>query len=315
MSTRAAFRNSATSPMLAIALLFLLAVSVGGSRVVHAQNVDWMSADQAAALDLTFPVMVPGSVPAPFSGSPSISGGGGYYSLYWVNYGGPPTFLQITGDVGGSLPAGSPADLNEQLSINASVQGSDAIHDMTSIYDNVWWISGDVLYTVSSNNMTGTDSLSLANSLIALQAPVAEEPEPPAEEPASEPAEEEEPQAAEPESDPGASVEEAEPNDLADEVDGGELVTETGPEASQGPDDAVGETQPSASADEEGEATDPEQDAVSLTPTTSLVTSLLTGAASPAVVDGESSLSDGTGGATLPSRGDGTGGARQITIP
>ena len=60
------------------------------------------------------------------------------------------------------------------------MQGYDAIHDVTSIYDNVWWIAGGVLYMVSSNNMTGVDSLTLANSLIALEVP---EYVPPTEEP------------------------------------------------------------------------------------------------------------------------------------
>lgn len=149
-----------------------------------AQNVDWMTPEQASRLALDFPVMVPSWIPGPFSGSPAIQAGGGYYSLYWMIPGGEPTFLHITGEVGGSLPAGSPADLNQQLFINASVQGYDAIHDVTSIYDNVWWIAGGVLYTVSSRNMTGTDSLSLANSLIPLETPSVEpEPEEPVEEP------------------------------------------------------------------------------------------------------------------------------------
>ena len=155
-----------------------------------AQNVDWMTADQAASLGLDFTVLVPSWVPAPFGGGPSVEAGGGYYSLYWMIPGGDPTFLQVTGEVGGALPAGSPADLNQQLSVNASVQGYDAIHDVTSIYDNVWWVAGGVLYTVSSKNMTGTDSLSLANSLIALEAPAAQEPAP---EPTSPPAQQEAP--------------------------------------------------------------------------------------------------------------------------
>ncbi len=153
-------------------------------------NVDWMSEEQAAALDLSFPVLVPGWVPAPFAGAPSIQGGGGYYSLYWMISGGAPTFLQISGEVGGALPVGSPADLNVRLHVNASVNGYDAIHDVTAIYDNVWWIQGGVLYTVSSKNMTGTDSLSLANSLVQLQQPAQEPtaaPPTPTPEPTSEP--------------------------------------------------------------------------------------------------------------------------------
>lgn len=160
----------------AVALLVLCLVTMASPRLAAAQNVDYMSSDQAAQLDLGFSVLVPSWVPAPFGGSPAVQASGGYYSLYWMNGGGAPTFLQVTGEVGGALPAGSPADLNNQLFINASVQGYDAIHDVTSIYDNVWWIAGGVLYTVSSNNMTGTDSLSLANSLIELAPPAAADP-------------------------------------------------------------------------------------------------------------------------------------------
>lgn len=135
-------------------------------------NVEWMSEEQAAALNLSFPVLVPSWVPAPFAGAPSVQAGGGYYSLYWMVPGGDPTFLQVAGEVGGAMPVGSPADLNVRLEINASVNGYDAIHDVTAIYDNVWWVQGGVLYTVSSKNMTGTDSLALANSLVQLQPPV-----------------------------------------------------------------------------------------------------------------------------------------------
>lgn len=154
------------------------AIQTGSTARYASQNVDWLSAEQASLLALDFPVLVPGFIPGPFTGTPSISASGGYYSLYWMVSSGTPTFLQITGEVGGGLPAGSPADLNVELSVNANVQGSQAIHDVTSIYDTVWWISGGVLYTVSSRNMTGSDSLSLANSLYALQAPAAPEPEP-----------------------------------------------------------------------------------------------------------------------------------------
>ncbi|MGC4106503.1 MAG: hypothetical protein QM753_09155 [Thermomicrobiales bacterium] len=133
-----------------------------------AQNVDWMSSDAAASLNLGFTILVPSWVPSPFGGAPSISTSGGYYSLYWMNGGGDPTFLQITGQVGGSLPGGSPYDLNNQLFINASVNGYDAIHDVTPIYDQVWWIQDGVLYNVNSKNLADTDSLSLANSLMVL---------------------------------------------------------------------------------------------------------------------------------------------------
>jgi hypothetical protein len=155
------------------------------------QNVDWMSPETAASLDIGMNVMVPTWIPAPFSGvAPSVTAAGGYYQLYWMVPGGAPTFLYIEGTVGGSLPAGSPADLNKQLSVNASVQGWSAIHDIgipagseTPIYDQVWWVANGVLYTVSSNNMTGSDSLSVANSMIVLQSPVAAQPDPPTEAP------------------------------------------------------------------------------------------------------------------------------------
>src|SRR5699024_4106608 len=156
-----------------------------------------------ASLDLPLDVMVPTWVPEPFNEvAPSVSGSGGYYELYWMISGGAPTFLDIQGTVGGSLPTGSPADLNKQLSVNASVQGWDAIHDIgipagseTPIYDLVWWVANGVLYTVSSNNMTGSDSLSLANSLVVLQPPVSEE-APPVDE-AEPPVNEEEPPVSE----------------------------------------------------------------------------------------------------------------------
>jgi hypothetical protein len=181
VSTRALPGISVVLLVLALAILPVVGTSAGaapsaGDRTARLamQNVDWMTADQAARLNLSFPVMVPTWIPGPFGGAPSIQAGGGYYSLYWMNAGGAPTFLQISGQVGAAMPVGSPADLNVRLSVNASVQGYEAIHDVTSIYDNVWWVAGGVLYTVSSNNMTGTDSLSLANSLVPLQVPAAE---------------------------------------------------------------------------------------------------------------------------------------------
>lgn len=169
------FPKAVCLTILVAALLILT-----GPRVMPAaaQNVDYISARSGAALDLGFPVLVPSWVPAPFGGEPSIDGGGGSYSLYWMNGGGDPTFLQVTGVVGGGLPAGSPYDLNIQLSINASVNGYGAIHDVTPIYDAVWWIQGGVLYSVQSRNMTGTDSLSLANSLTQFVPPAAPGPEP-----------------------------------------------------------------------------------------------------------------------------------------
>jgi hypothetical protein len=132
--------------------------------------------------------------------APDVYAGDGSYSLYWMLPGTPPTFLHITGVVGGELPAGSKADLNVQLSINESVQGWPAIRDIgipagssTPIYDQVWWIVDGVRFSVESNNI-GTDSLTIANSMLHLQAPVYVEPtsppvyeEPVWEEPTSEP--------------------------------------------------------------------------------------------------------------------------------
>lgn len=130
-----------------------------------------MSPETAARLDLGFSVLVPGFVPAPFSGEPSVYASGGYYSLYWVIYGGPPTFLEVTGESGGDIPDGSAYDLNVPLVVNASVQGYPAYHDLTPIYDTVWWQVGDVVYKVSSQNLAGTDSVSLANALMTLVSP------------------------------------------------------------------------------------------------------------------------------------------------
>lgn len=140
------------------------------------QNVDYLSPESAATLDLDFPVLVPSSVPGPFGGEPSVSGGGGSYSLYWMNAGGAPTLLEITGMVGGTLPAGSLNDLNNELSVNATVQSQEAIQDLTSNYDAVYWVANGVLYKVESQNMP-MGSLSLANSLISFIAPQAQAPE------------------------------------------------------------------------------------------------------------------------------------------
>lgn len=144
------------------------------------QNVGYLGPEAAASLSLDFPVLVPSDVPAPFAGEPSVSASGNSYSLYWMNAGGAPTLLQITGEVGGSLPAGSINDLNQELTVNAAVQGSEAIHDLTVNYDAVWWIANDVLYKVESQNMA-MGSLDLANSLVLYvgpetQAPVEEIP-------------------------------------------------------------------------------------------------------------------------------------------
>ncbi len=134
-----------------------------------AQGVpDWLSPETAARLDLGFDVLVPPWVPGPFAGEPSVQASGGYYRLYWVIPGSPPTYLEITGTVGGDIPDFSWYDRNVQLQQNTTVQGVPAHHDLTPIYDLVYWQVGDVVYSVSSQGLTDTDTLSLANALQVL---------------------------------------------------------------------------------------------------------------------------------------------------
>jgi hypothetical protein len=260
---------------------------------VVSQNVDYIGAESGAALDLGFPVLVPGWVPSPFGGSPSIDAGGGYYSLYWMNAGGDPTFLQVTGQVGGGLPAGSPYDLNVELSINASVQGYGAIHDVTPAYDAVWWIAGGVLYKVESRN-SGTDSLTIANSLIAFQPPSAPEPEPEPTSPPLEPTAE--PPVSEPETDTGGS----ETIPETSEESAGEDTSTSGDE----PEEQVDQVSP---GDGTGESAEEGDDAAETPEPTSIASD---GTGQPSVT------SDGTGGAQIPViGGDGTGGTNDIVIP
>ena len=267
-----------------------------------AQNVDYISTDVGYALDLGFPVLVPGWIPSPFGGSPAIDAGGGYYGLYWMNSGGDPTFLHITGQVGGGLPAGSPYDLNNELFINASVMGYDAIHDVTPAYDAVWWIMGGVLYKVESRN-SGTDSLSLANSLITFVPPAYNEPEPepeptlPPPEPTTEPVYEE-PVVETP------VVEEPVTEQPVDEqpvVDQPEATTPPATESSDDPgDDVVVEEE---TVSDGTVAAEPEEE---------LLPSDLTSDGT-----GQSSVSsDGTGGPAISViGGDGTGGTADVYVP
>lgn len=265
-----------------------------GPGAAATQNVDYISAGSGAALTPGFPVLVPGFVPAPFSGSPSIDAGGGYYSLYWMNSGGDPTFLQVTGQAGGVLPAGSPYDLNVELFINAGVQGYDAIHDVTPAYDAVWWIAGGVLYKVESRN-SGTGSLALANSLITFVPPVALEPtSPPAAPTVPEP----------PPSDPGVNSggSTTNPESPAGETgqstsdqDSGTSPTSITSQLPDAPDDSSAPTTSSSTTDE---------DAPDLVPLGS------DGTGDPAAT------SDGTGGAQVAViGGDGTGGTNVVMIP
>lgn len=128
----------------------------------------WLSAGTASRLDLGFDVLVPGDVPAPFGGEPAVDASDGFYSLYWLIPGAPPTYLLISGEAGGAIPDFSYYDRNVQLEINADVRGTPAYHDLTPIYDKVYWETGGIVYTVDSHNMEGTDSLSLANRLFPL---------------------------------------------------------------------------------------------------------------------------------------------------
>ena len=128
----------------------------------------WLDPDSVSQLDVGIDVLVPPDVPAPFSGTPTITAYDGYYSLYWVVPGTPPTFLQITGEQGGTIPAYSKYDRNVQLKQNADINGIPAYHDLTPIYDLVYWQVGDVVYSVESQNLAETDSLSLASALVRL---------------------------------------------------------------------------------------------------------------------------------------------------
>lgn len=201
------FRRIRSRAAMLIAASLLAAASAGPAVVAapvpssetvvsRQQNVDWMSAETASYLgSIGMDVMVPGWVPSPFTGvAPDVYAGDGSYSLYWMAPGSPPTFLHITGVIGADFPAGSKADLNVQLSVNANVQGWAAVRDIgipagssTPIYDQVFWIVNGVRYSVESNNI-GTDSLTIADSMVFLQAPVYQEPAPPVyEEPAPPP--------------------------------------------------------------------------------------------------------------------------------
>lgn len=128
----------------------------------------WLSQQAAAKLNVGIDVLLPADVPAPFSGEPEISAGDGSYRLYWLIPGSPPTYVQITGERGGSIPAYSKYDRNVQLQQNATVQGTAAYHDLTPIYDLVYWEVGGVVYSVEGRNLAGTDAVSLANGLVAL---------------------------------------------------------------------------------------------------------------------------------------------------
>jgi len=143
--------------------------------VTYQSTPDWMPPETAAQLDVGIDVLVPMSIPAPFSGVPQVSASSGYYSLYWFVGGGAPTLLQITGTAGGEVPAYSKYDRNVQLVANASVNGATAYRDQTPIYDLVYWKVGNVLYSVESQN-SSVDSLTLASGLTVLAVPAGSNP-------------------------------------------------------------------------------------------------------------------------------------------
>src|SRR4051795_6333751 len=63
----------------------------------HQAVPDWMPQDLAPLFDIGVDVLVPFSLPTPFSGMPQYSASDGYYSLYWYVGGGTPTLLQVIG--------------------------------------------------------------------------------------------------------------------------------------------------------------------------------------------------------------------------
>lgn len=146
-------------------------VAPGSQPSSRFQVPGWLSAEAASRLDLGFDVLVPSEVPSPFDGEPAVDAYDGFYSLYWMIPGSPPTYLLITGEVGGTIPDFSYYDRNVQLEVNAEVQGTPAYHDLTPIYDKVYWQVGNIVYIVDSHNLDAIDSLSLANSLFPLGGP------------------------------------------------------------------------------------------------------------------------------------------------
>lgn len=173
IKTIVSFPRSVLAVFLAVTMVAVLVLSQGvadgqESGASTQSLPGWLPESSAASLDVGITVLVPGVVPAPFGGTPSISAYPGFYSLYWLVPGSPPTYLRITGESGGVIPDYSAADRNVPLTQNATVNGYPAWHDLTEIYDLVYWQIGSVVYSVDSRSMSGTDSLSLAESLTAL---------------------------------------------------------------------------------------------------------------------------------------------------
>ncbi len=165
-----------------LAVVAILAAAIGAGAIAaptpsttpassRAQTVDWLAADlvdKLATADIT--VFAPTYIPDPFASQPSVDAGPGYYSLYWVVPGAPPTYLRFSGEAGGAVPEFSYYDRRTQLQQNATVLGVPAWHDLTPIYDIVYFVIDDVLYTIESRNLSVDTSLSLADNLVALPA-------------------------------------------------------------------------------------------------------------------------------------------------
>lgn len=184
-STRLRTTRSALLPILLLvaAMIFWPVTDAVQQRTTSAQSVSWLGPDSTSYLTQSsgIPVWVPSWLPSPVAGTtPEIYAVGGSYSIYF--HGGGNTFLYISGVAGAGFPGGSEANLNVELTVNASVAGYPAIQDIgipagseTPIYDKVMWIAGGVLYTVNGNGLD-SDSLSLANSSVVLQPPAAPAP-------------------------------------------------------------------------------------------------------------------------------------------
>lgn len=128
---------------------------------------DWMTTDIVSQLSsVGFTVLAPSYIPGPFGSLPSVSASPGYYSLYWVIPGAPPTYLLVIG--GDSIPDYSKYDRNNPLTQNDSVMGYPAWHDQTPDYDLVYFIMGGVVYSVESNNLSGDTTMGIANSLASV---------------------------------------------------------------------------------------------------------------------------------------------------
>lgn len=258
-----------------------------------AQGVSWLSDESSSYLATSsgIPVMVPSWIPGPVSGTtPEIYAGGGSYSIYFYS---GSSFLYITGVAGGGFPGGSEANLNVELSVNANVQGWPAIQDIgipegssTPIYDKVMWIADGVFYTVSGNGLD-SDSLSLANSSVALYPPAAPvETEPVYQEPVVEEPVYQEPVVEQPVSS-NTEVSTSPSGETATEIAGETTSTDTAPDTS------------TTSTDGSSTGNLP-------TPTPAGLSDGTGGALLPGEID----PSDGTDGAIPPFLGDdGTGGA------